>query len=222
MLHKAFFQAMAPHLKEITWRTDALGGHAAWLTQINRLDASIKNLREPTGKAFDKMSLALARRTHEDAKKLLGITPSIGQTGHIVAMSRDANIALVENAGRDYAGAVRNIFTDPTSFGMRVEDLADRLQTAGLASESRAQLIARDQTLKLNAGLNEARQTAAGIEEYYWSTSHDASVRPTHAALDTSRQRWDSPPDIDGEPLNPGEDFQCRCVAVPILPSDDT
>jgi SPP1 gp7 family putative phage head morphogenesis protein len=77
-------------------------------------------------------------------------------------------------------------------------------------------LIARDQTLKLNSAITKDRHIAAGISEYTWSTSLDDRVRPEHEALEGTKHSWDAPP----EPGHPGEDFQCRCVAIPVIDED--
>jgi SPP1 gp7 family putative phage head morphogenesis protein len=127
--------------------------------------------------------------------------------------AREASIQLVENAARVYAKQVREVFQDPETIGMRVEDLQARLLARGNVSESRAELIARDQTLKLAGAINQARQEAAGVERYVWSTSGDERVRDEHQALDGQTFSWDSPP----EPGHPGEDIQCRCIALPII-----
>jgi SPP1 gp7 family putative phage head morphogenesis protein len=77
-------------------------------------------------------------------------------------------------------------------------------------SKSRAILIARDQTTKLHAALDKARQTAARVKSYCRSTSQDERVRPSHAELDGKTLSWDDPPVVDDEVANPGEPIQCR------------
>jgi SPP1 gp7 family putative phage head morphogenesis protein len=136
--------------------------------------------------------------------------PSMVQAQAHVA--RDESIKYVENAARVYAQQVRAIFDDPEQTqGVRWEDLKADLLDRASVSESRAELIARDQTLKLAGKINMSRQTANGITHYTWSTSLDERVREEHAALEGEVFAWNSPP----EPGNPGDDFQCRCVAIP-------
>lgn len=126
---------------------------------------------------------------------------------------RKDSIALVTKANRIYAGAVEQVFSRPDVFGLMVEEIRGLLQDIGDVSESRAALIARDQTLKLYAGLTEASHRANGIERYVWSTSDDERVRPEHAKLEGQVFAYTAPP----EPGNPGEDYQCRCNAIPVL-----
>lgn len=130
------------------------------------------------------------------------------------AMHRDWSVRLVEDALRDYAADVRDIFGDPSlDFGERWETMRDALLERGSVSLSRANLIARDQTLKLNGAITQTTQQAAGVDRYIWTTSRDERVRKAHIALDKQVFSWAAPP----EPGHPGQDYQCRCIAMPIL-----
>ncbi len=78
---------------------------------------------------------------------------------------------------------------------------------------SRANLIARDQVSKLNGNLNKLRQNEMGVKRYVWRTMNDEAVRDSHAANNGNTYSWDEPPSTG----HPGEDFQCRCQAEPVL-----
>jgi SPP1 gp7 family putative phage head morphogenesis protein len=125
---------------------------------------------------------------------------------------------------------VRATLDKSWSAGERVEGLRDKLQERFAVSQSKADLIARDQVLKLNGQVTRERQKASGITEYIWTTARDERVRGNpnglypnsshdHYSLDGTRQRWDAPPQVadDGTTAHPGEDYQCRCVAAPVL-----
>lgn len=129
---------------------------------------------------------------------------------------------------------VRGVIEGPLREGVSVEEVRKKIQERLNVVRSRAELIARDQTLKLYGQIQQARQTAAGIEEYVWSTSEDERVRGNpaglypkshgnHWRLEGTTQRWDDPPIVDseaGRKEHPGGDYQCRCAAIPILPSE--
>lgn len=84
-------------------------------------------------------------------------------------------------------------------------------------SDSRAELIARDQVAKLNGSFTRERQEDIGVNSYIWRTVGDERVRDSHADVDGETFSWDQPPlETDGN--HPGEDIQCRCWAEPILP----
>lgn len=119
--------------------------------------------------------------------------------------------------------AVEKVLAQPLDQGVSVSEIRKELQREVGISKRRAQLIARDQTLKLQAQLTEARQKQVGIRRYVWTTSNDERVREDHAALDGQVIEWASPPIVDrrtGRRAHAGEDFQCRCTADPILDDD--
>ena len=85
--------------------------------------------------------------------------------------------------------------------------LADQYRVTGY----RLRLITRDQTTKYVSGLNQIRQTDAGVNAYIWVATRDERVRPDHWVLNGQRFLWSSPPAIG----HPGTPINCRCVARP-------
>ena len=170
------------------------------------------------GQATDKFSREEFAR---QARAAVGveITTAVPGVRGMIGTFRTQNVSLIKALARDQVDKVRGVL-DMAGVGTRVEDIADRIRDAAGVSEDKAALLARDQVLKLNAEITEARHAAAGITEYTWSTSHDERVRPDHAVLDGTRQSYADPPVVDrrtGDTGNPGTWFQCRCVAIPII-----
>lgn len=138
-----------------------------------------------------------------------------------LARSRRANVELIQSIPSQYFDkiddAIDEHWTEESSF----DDLADRIEEIGDVTESRAALIARDQTSKMNSSFNRVRQTSIGIQQYEWQTAQDERVRDSHAELDGQTFDWDNPPVVDGEVANPGEPINCRCIAAPVVDLDD-
>jgi SPP1 gp7 family putative phage head morphogenesis protein len=101
------------------------------------------------------------------------------------------------------------------NLGGHVEGLQQAIEDEFGFSARRANLIARDQVLKLNGQLTQTRQVNAGIEEYIWTTSGDERVRDEHKDKEGQTFSWNDPPPDTG---HPAEDYQCRCTAFPIIP----
>ncbi len=174
-------------------------------------------VRKAVGPAFDDMAKGVMRANR---LALQGINYNDMRIGAQVAAIREENIHLIVNATEEYLQQIEDVLEDPENLGLRHEDLAKQLARRGEVSESRAELIARDQTLKTNAKVNELRQTNAGIEKYIWSSSHDERVREEHRELDGKTFRWDDPDQGDeGDP--PGVPILCRCCAIPVMPGDE-
>lgn len=175
----------------------------------------------------------VARANALEVKRVLKIdVVSMGSyVSDKVAGFRTDNVKLIESIPAQLLDDVDKVVETAWAKGLRVEVLRKELQKRFDVTKSRADLIARDQVLKLNSQITKTRQTSAGIVEYVWTTSHDERVRGNpdgkypdsdsdHYSLDGTRQRWDAPPVTNlktGETNHPGEDYQCRCVAVPVV-----
>ena len=73
-------------------------------------------------------------------------------------------------------------------------------------------MLARDQVGNYFAKVTKKRQTQAGIKHYIWASVGDDRVRDNHAEWDGQRFSWKN-----GSPngTHPGQEINCRCVAMP-------
>lgn len=133
-----------------------------------------------------------------------------------VAAWRKENTDLIVSLCRDQVADLKSQILERTQ-GLRVEEIRGLIQERFGVSESRADLIARDQTLKLNAQMTRENYKRANVNKYVWTTTRDERVREEHAELDGQVFSFDDPP----EPGNPGEDFQCRCTAFPVFEEEE-
>lgn len=109
--------------------------------------------------------------------------------------------------------------------GNRYGNAVKTIQKSYGVSERKAKFLARQETSLLMAKFQETQYQDAGIKEYKWGTVAGSKlhpVRPSHKALEGKIFRWDDPPITTpaGEPArrnNPGQDYNCRCFAKPIV-----
>lgn len=127
---------------------------------------------------------------------------------------RSLNVSRIKSLVGQELVEITQLLEASEATGARVEVLRESIQQRFSVTKSKATLLARDQTLTLNAQIARTRQQNLGITQYIWTTSNDERVRPTHAELDGTIQSWAVPP----PPGHPGEDYQCRCTAFPVLP----
>lgn len=180
---------------------------------------------------LDPAGRALATHSRREMSRLLGINLREGVPGlqALIDQWRDHNVHLIETglwADRMRPQLRPSMLADVSAVveqahaqGLRVEYIAGELQERFGVSDSRAELLARDQVLKLNGQINQQRQRAVGVRQYRWRTSGDERVRERHAELNNSIQSWDAPPEVaPGRFEHPGGDYQCRCTASPVLP----
>lgn len=115
--------------------------------------------------------------------------------------------------------------------GGRFDSLVDVIKDRYDVALNKARFLARQETSLFTSKFHERRFAEAGVVKYVWSTSHDERVRPIatatgkgrlndHRALDGREFFFSSPPVVDkatGRRANPGEDFNCRCVPIPVI-----
>lgn len=146
-----------------------------------------------------------------------GFLSRSGPIQTVTEAAMKANTALIKSVPEQYFQKLDDALSKNMERGMRYEDLAKEVERIGDVTESRAKLIARDQTSKLNGAMTQIRQMSLGIEKYVWQTANDERVREAHADLDGNEFKWSSPPS-EG---HPGEAVNCRCVAIPVFDLDE-
>lgn len=124
------------------------------------------------------------------------------------------NVGLIQSIPDEYFKKLVTIVNEGTTQGKPAKSMIKSIMQLGHSTSKRARLIARDQTQKVNAAVNEGRQKAMGIKEYIWRTSEDERVRETHKSKSGKRFKWSDPPEDTG---HPGQDIQCRCVPEPVI-----
>lgn len=133
------------------------------------------------------------------------------------------NVGLIKTIPSNTLDKMRDIVMTGYQNGETTTSIIKKIQRAYSISRRRARLIARDQLGKLNADITKKQQQDAGVDEYEWSDSRDEKVRKRHHELDGKRFRWDDPPIVDqktGRRCHPGQDYQCRCCALPVFDID--
>jgi SPP1 gp7 family putative phage head morphogenesis protein len=118
--------------------------------------------------------------------------------------------------------SLREKIVESSLKGNRYEGLVKTIQKSYDVSLNKAKFLARQETGLMMAAFKQARYTAAGLNEYKWCTVKGTAlhpVRPMHKALEGKVFRWDSPPVTSekGDRNNPGQDYNCRCFAKPIV-----
>ena len=107
-----------------------------------------------------------------------------------------------------------------TLAGYRAEALEEIIQKHKGVSERKAKFLARQETKLLVAQYRKNRFKEAGVTQYIWSTILDGKERDLHRDLNGRVFSWDEPPIIDartGEKGAPGEAYNCRCIAIPVV-----
>lgn len=138
------------------------------------------------------------------------------------------NVRLIKSIPEQYLTQVESIVLTNMRSGLRPGVIQKQLVEQFGITKRRARVISRDQTSKAANGLARKRMEASGIQYFQWLDSSDQRVRSRHRAIANKVTaygkgiyRWDDLPLSDkGVPIACGDDYQCRCVARPVLESE--
>lgn len=222
--------ALVPRLVVLLRRTQATQPRADE-------DVSIQSIGERIREAFPgaegrRLARAAVRGTSDFNKAqfrkvvntVLGVEPLIAEPWlpNSLRLATVEMRKLISSIPQQLERQTEGLLLETFRSGVRAEEIESQIEAMLRrdlrgrfdVAKSRAELIARDQISKLNGTLSRLRQASIGIGEYTWRTSNDERVRESHAEKEGQRFRWDDPPADTG---HPGEDFQCRCYAEPVL-----
>lgn len=178
-----------------------------------------------------------AERFDRQAGKMLGIDlkGALASSGKAVQdqleIDRQLNASLIKSVATEFKQEIADTIMANVQSGERSTNLITQIKERYNVSQSRAKLIARDQTSKLNGSLVKARSQALGVKTYTWSCVMDERAREDHKVMngklcrfdddtvysDDNGKTWKKRRQIGGVELAPTVDYQCRCAALPIV-----
>lgn len=167
----------------------------------------------------------------KEVAKVIGVEPEINQASR-ERLERDysENMKLwIRKFSEESIKDLRVAVEDNAEAGYRFDRLVQMIEQRWGVARSKAEFLARQETSLFMSKFRRERFSEAGVLRYRWSSSHDTRVRPapgTHGA--GNHRKLDgrifeyakkAPAEFmsSGKPCNPGEDFNCRCVDIPIL-----
>ena len=142
------------------------------------------------------------------------------------------NYTLITSNAKNYVSKINTLTEQAIVNGLSPAKLKEEIKkaTEGL-SDKHCKLLARDQIGKLNGQITQAQMEEIGLELYIWSTSYDDRVRDSHAIMEGALCRWDDATLCSYDKgktwehrpsgavqLHPGQDIQCRCIALAYYP----
>ena len=140
----------------------------------------------------------------------------------------DENVLKIKSIHGSSLNDMHDIILEGYLRGEPIRDIQKEIQARYNVNKHQARMLARDQVSTLNAQITKMQQKDAGCNRYRWSTSKDSRVRDCHRELDNKIFSWDDPPEMwymtksrgivyTGRRCHPGEDYCCRCVAIPVF-----
>ncbi|MFJ6210586.1 minor capsid protein [Lysinibacillus sp. NPDC092081] len=131
------------------------------------------------------------------------------------------NVDYIKTIHEDYFNRIENVVNDGVKSGASIKSMREQLMNEVGISKSRAQFIAVDQAGSILGQMTAERHQQIGIDKFKWLTSQDERVRDSHKDLSDKPFSYDDPPTVNGRVVLPGEDYRCRCVAIPVFDDDE-
>lgn len=174
------------------------------------------------------------KRAYANKSKAIGVALQLGvaekDVGEVALRLLNEQVALIKSIPIEAGLRAQKIAFEAVLAGTRAEANADTIaelqKQLGLSTEvatSRALLIARTETARATASINQSRAQAVGSGQYRWHNSGDGNVRESHLKYHGKKMQgrifsWDSPPTLDdGMTGHPGTFPNCRCFAEPVF-----
>lgn len=129
------------------------------------------------------------------------------------------NIGLIKSIPERYLSRVQGDVWRCVTQGYDLEALTKSLQKNYGSTRKRAELIARDQTNKAKAVIEQVRRQELGVTKAIWQHSGAGKhPRPSHMAANGKEFEIAKGMYLDGEWVLPGTAINCRCTSKAILP----
>lgn len=151
--------------------------------------------------------------------KVIGIDPTQSEPWLKTFMDEkiEDNVGYITKIQEDYLSEVEEIVQEGIKKGATAKQIREQLIERVGMSKNRAQFIAVDQTGSILGQMTAKRHQEMGVIKFKWRTSKDERVRDSHKALSNKEFSYDDPPTVNGRVVLPGEDYRCRCIAIPVF-----
>lgn len=152
--------------------------------------------------------------------------PHVGWRTNEVTKAAEQMRASIKGWTEENMSKLRGEIQESVLSGNRYGNIVKHIENTYSVSQSKAKFLARQETNLVVAKIKEARYQSAGITDYKWRCvvgSPNHPVRHYHKLNDGQTFSFATGAIVNksGDRKNPGEDYNCRCTAVPIVRFDD-
>lgn len=133
-----------------------------------------------------------------------------------IAIWVDDNTEWTSRIPGETLAEIRGIVYSEYLEGRTVREIVEDIKLEYTASAKRNKALVINRVANINTEITKQKHQDAGIHDYIWWTRLDERVRKSHRRLHGKKFSWDDPPETDGgRRCHPGEDYGCRCIALP-------
>jgi SPP1 gp7 family putative phage head morphogenesis protein len=183
------------------------------------IDEATKNINFDN--TLEKVFADINTQFKETVADKIGINVSFTQS-QIEFLSKEYtnNLKLyIKNFSQEQTQILRQKAEDIVLSGTRAKDFTKIIEERFNVSQKKAKFLAKQEISLLTSKYKQVKYNKAGISKYKWSISN-VRTRPDHKALNGKIFSYDDPPITNietGARNNPGEDYGCNCIAIPVI-----
>ncbi|WP_167336743.1 phage minor head protein [Xenorhabdus khoisanae] len=186
-----------------------------WNTKLDTLSQTVaKEFVDKTVGNFDTRFTTLLRQ-HGFTVRMQNSEQTLNSLRAVMG----ENVGLIKSIGIEYLGKVQQHVWQSVTSGYDLALLTQNLQHDFDVTRNRAELIARDQSSKAHAVIEQSRRKELGITQAIWIHSHAGKQpRPSHLTAHGKTFDIEKGFYLDGEWVLPGQAINCRCGSKAIMP----
>ena len=195
--------------------------HKGLLNELGQIEDEVDDSVEAfdLSKGLDSVIAGLQGQALK-AMKAIGVkyTLTDGQKQVIKKEYTDNMKLYIKTWSHEHIKNLRAEVEENSMQGYRYNRLKSALQYRYGTTVKKSEFLARQETSLFMAKFRQQRFLDAGVNFYQWDTVGDRKVRKTHKELDGKIFQFGDPPIVDvptGRKAEPGEDYNCRCIARP-------
>lgn len=196
-------------------------GHAMDLL-VKKWSEKLLGIGEKVSRLFVSRSMGNYDKAFKRGLKNHGFTVDLQLTDYTAKVAQESiamNTALIRSIGNQYLEKVQMHVWESVLSGLDAGELSKNLQHDFGVAKRRANLIARDQTNKVNSAIEHARREELGITEAIWRHTGSAKEpRQSHVRANGKRYKVNEGLLIDGKYIYPGQEINCGCTSMAVLP----
>lgn len=204
-----------------SYQMKARGTHKALLAELDKMQGSLAEILK--GKQVNaEASIKHIEKGFEHAAEAMKVSPTLTPAAKEelkTQYTQNMNIWIQKFSEEEIVALRERVELNATQ-GYRFDRLINSIKNRYSVSENKAAFLARQETSLFLAKFREKRFADGGVRRYRWSTAGDERVRSSHAHLNGQVFSYDQPPITDPTTAarnNPGQDYNCRCVDIPVF-----
>ena len=185
-----------------------------------KFDEMADKLAEYFAKSTRARSDAALRKIFKDAGWSVPMPKMTRTMRDVMTATITENVSLIRSIPEQFHTQIEGLVMRSFVVGGDLQQLTGDLQKRFKVTRKRAELIARDQTIKATSAFARVRYLDMGIKEAVWMHSGAGKEpRPTHVRNSGKRydieRGWFDP--AVGEYIHPGQLINCRCTSRPVV-----